>query len=370
MMHELGKGNFGRVESLFKPLDYQLISAAVLELNHPGKVFVDDPIYPQTAFLFAPKMWCYLVGDPNNRSFNKSLNELLLNRECIAKNTDVLLFVCHPDELWQESLVGIFNPRIPVSMPRYHYICRGVKDDCRQKVPKNFTIHKIDYNLLQRSDVKIPDDVYEWMRELGSTADFLEKSFGFVTLHKDQVVSWCLADGIVRDCCEVGIHTVERFRRRGLGVITTTAAVDYAFSEGIREVSWQCAKSNTASVRTAEKVGFEKARSYMMYWLIFDKERNLAFLAYGALQEKNYQDAVDGYELYFKVCDDPPPWAFHDAARAWAGLRQTERAIKYLALAYENGFSAIDVTQDTPEFEYLLASDDWQSIQQLVDTSN
>ena len=62
MMHEIGKGNFGRVKSLFKPLDYQLISAAVLELNHPGKVYVNDPIYPQTAFLFAPKMTILSVG--------------------------------------------------------------------------------------------------------------------------------------------------------------------------------------------------------------------------------------------------------------------------------------------------------------------
>ena len=109
-MHEQEKENFDRVKSLFKPLDNHPISAVVLELNHPGIIYVDDPLNPQTTFLFAPKMWCYLVGDPNNLAFNKSLNELLLSHEGIGKYSDVLLFVCHPDELGRESLAGTFNP--------------------------------------------------------------------------------------------------------------------------------------------------------------------------------------------------------------------------------------------------------------------
>ena len=170
-MYKLEKGYYDRVKPLFNLLDYQLISAAVLESNHPGKVYVDDPINPQTAFLFAPKMWCYLVGDPNNETFNKNLNEGLFEQIELERNSDVLLFACNPEERWRESLIRIFNPRIPVPMPRYHYICRDLKYDWQENVPEDFTIHKIEYDLLQQPDLKIPDDIYEWMRELGSTAE-------------------------------------------------------------------------------------------------------------------------------------------------------------------------------------------------------
>jgi RimJ/RimL family protein N-acetyltransferase len=103
----------------------------------------------------------------------------------------------------------------------------------------------------------------------GSTAAFLAKGFGFVTLYTKagavQVVSWSLADCRSGDACEIGIHTVKEYRRRGLASITAAAAVEYALSHDFSRVGWHCSEDNLGSIGTAEKVGFERERDYVLH---------------------------------------------------------------------------------------------------------
>jgi RimJ/RimL family protein N-acetyltransferase len=47
--------------------------------------------------------------------------------------------------------------------------------------------------------------------------------------------------------------------------------VDHAFSLGLSLVGWQCPEDNLGSIRTAERVGFEKERDYTMYYVLLDE---------------------------------------------------------------------------------------------------
>jgi RimJ/RimL family protein N-acetyltransferase len=103
-------------------------------------------------------------------------------------------------------------------------------------------------------------------------AGFLRDGFGFATVHQNEIVCWSLADCRSGDACEIGIHTAEAFRRRGLATITVAAAVDFALSHGFSAVGWQCSLDNLGSMGTAEKVGFEKERDYTLHYVIVEKE--------------------------------------------------------------------------------------------------
>jgi len=266
VIYELNKAGYEKVHPLFRALEYHLTSAAVLDGNTPGKVFVDDPATPQTAFMFSPE-GCYLAGNPANDAFNRALNEAIFAREIFGKEVHALFFVYHP-EGWQEQLAIVLDPRLPIEMGRRHYICRKLKYGWRANVPAGFTAHHVDEALLNRPGLKIPDHMHGWMENnWGSTTDFLQRGFGFVTIHDEEVVSWSLADCISGDTCEIGIHTAEAFRRRGLATITAAAAVDYALSSGYAMVGWHCAEDNLGSIGTAEKVGFERERDYTMYYM-------------------------------------------------------------------------------------------------------
>jgi len=86
-------------------------------------------------------------------------------------------------------------------------------------------------------------------------------------------VSWSLADCRSGDACEIGIHTAEPYRRRGLATLTAAATVEYALSNGFSTVGWQCSEDNLGSIGTAEKVGFERERDYTMWYAALNETR-------------------------------------------------------------------------------------------------
>jgi len=271
MIYELDKADCEKVRLLFLALEYHLASAAVLDGNNPGWVFVDDRSDPQTAFLSSPE-GCYLAGNPGNGAFNRALNDAIFGGQVFGWKPRALFLVCHPAG-WQRQLPVVLAPYQPIALPRRHYVCRKVMYDWRANVPEGFTVHRIDETLLNRPGLVLPDHVKNWAEgNWGSMADFLRHGFGFATMVQEEIVSWSLADCRSGNACEIGIHTAEAFRRRGLAAITAAAAAEFALSHGFSAVGWQCSLDNPGSMGTAEKVGFEKERDYTMHYVIVEKE--------------------------------------------------------------------------------------------------
>jgi RimJ/RimL family protein N-acetyltransferase len=372
IMIELDRADYDKARLLFEPLAYHLTSAAVLDGNSPGKVFVDDPACPQTAFMFSPE-GCYLAGDPGNDAFNRALNGAIYTGEVLDAGVEALFFVCHP-ESWVRQLAVVLAPRQPIEMPRRHYVCRGLKIDWRASVPDGYAVRRINAELLKDAGLKIPAHVWSWMENnWGSPASFLEKGFGFVgrtdgrtinvrnvrTMYSGEVVSWSLADCVSGDACEIGIHTARPFRRRGLATITAAAAVDYALSHGFSAVGWQCPEDNLGSIGTAEKVGFERERDYTMYYAFLDEAEHLAETGYVAFKAGRYGETADLYERVFAMWSDSPDYLYHLAARAWAALGDHDKALKYLGVAAERNWSDIERTWECQEFRDLHDTQEW-----------
>ncbi len=379
MIYELGKAGCEKVRSLFQALEFQLMSVAVLDDNRSGKVFADDPTNPQTAFIFTPQVWCYLAGNPDNDSFNRALNQAIYAGGIFDKGVDVLFLACHP-ESWEEQLVVALG-RQPIPMCRRYYVCRELKYDWRANVPDGFSVHRIAEALLNRPGLIIPRPVKDWMEEWGSITNFLERGFGFVTIHDDsnKVVSWSLADGISGNTCEIGIFTISAFRRRGLATITTAAVVDYALSNGWM-VGWDCAEDNLNSIRTAEKVGFEKERNHIKYYVLLKeadhaaegrmhKRRAASALAQkgeDAFRARRYQEAADFYEWVFTLQDNSEPSHRHLAARAWAALGDRDQAFEYLNAAADGGWDYVYHTRVCKEFKYLRSTPEWAAVLERI----
>jgi GNAT superfamily N-acetyltransferase len=272
MIDELDQQDYEKVRPLFRALEFHLTSAAVLDGQNPGRVFVDDLARPQSAFMFSPE-GCYLAGNPD-QVFNRALNDVL-HGSVLGEPVEALGFICSSAS-WVEQLAVVLDPHQPIKILRRHYVCRELKYDWRANVPDGFAVHRIDEALLSRPGLRIPDHIKGWMENnWGSTADFMQRGLGFVTTHTDavgtvQVVSWSLADCRSGDACEIGIRTVEPYRRRGLATITAAAAVNEALSSGFSRVGWQCSEDNWGSIRTAEKVGFERERDYTLYGAVLN----------------------------------------------------------------------------------------------------
>jgi RimJ/RimL family protein N-acetyltransferase len=270
MIYKLSETGYAKVRALFEPLRFHLASAAVLDGNNPGRVFVDDTVSPRVAFMASPE-GCYLAGNPDNARFNRALNKALFDGTIFGRDVGAAYFVCDLEQ-WRESLPIVFSPREPILMRRLHLICRTLKHDWRNHLLDGYAVQRVTGDLLSRPGFHVPEHLRGWItNNWGTTAAFLEKGFGFATIHGDEAVSWSLADCFSGDACEIGIHTVEAHRRRGLAAVTAAAAVDYALSNGFARVGWHTSQDNLGSIRTAERVGFEKERDYSMPYFIFDE---------------------------------------------------------------------------------------------------
>jgi RimJ/RimL family protein N-acetyltransferase len=366
MLYELDKTDYEKVRPLFQSLDFHLASLAVLDGTNPGRCFVDDLGTPQAAFLLSPE-GCYLAGNPQNPDFNCALNQAIFSRSILGDDVRGLSFVLASDA-WANHLVDIFSPRIPIVLARRHYVCRELTFGWQSRVPQGFTVSRITSQLLNRAGLRIPDHVYGWIQNnWGSTSWFLERGFGFVTVHGKEVVSWSLADCASGSSCEIGIRTASNYRRRGLATVTAAATVDYALSHGCSTVGWHCNDENLGSIGTAEKVGFTKERDYTMHHMFLDEAAHLAELGYRSFLEGHYAKTVSYYEQVFAIQEDPPGYYYHLAARAWAALEEEHKALEYLDAAIAHGWRDISHTNQCKEFARLLGTREWSVLMARVE---
>lgn len=377
MIYELQKNDYGKIRSIFKGLKYNLIISAVIEGNSPGRIYVDDISHSKTAFLCSVEGY-HLAGYCDNSEFNTALGklvtEIILTRDTVREDEDGIFIDFHPDN-WETKLGDIFTIRAPLKNRRRRYTCRKLKVNWKNQIPDGYSIHRIDNKLMEKPGLKIPDHVLYWMKtNWGSIEYFLRKGFGFCMLHNDKMVSWCIADCVSGNQCEVGIHTAEEYRKRGLATLTVAATVDYCLSNGFTSVGWHCSDDNIGSWKTAEKVGFEKTRDYVFHYCMFDEVHHLAEIGLCCFKAKQYKECTQWYEKVFAMGRDYPHYYYHLAALAWAALGNHDTATKYLNIAIDEGWTDIDFTKSCEQFCSLHGTSEWQEtiarLQEKIETAS
>jgi len=374
VIYELDKSKYEKVRPLFNQLDYNLIISAVIERTSPGRIYVDDEVTPETAFLCSVEGY-YLAGHVDNDSFNKALNRLILEKffagDTVRKDETDISIGFHPDS-WKDKMEVIFRPRTPLKASRRHYVCRELKAvDWRNRVPEGFSIQPADKKLLETRGLVIPDHVTNWMKtNWGSIRDFLQGGFGFCMLHGKKVVSWSIADCVSGDACEIGIHTHPDHRRHGLATLTAATTVDYCLSSGFTSVGWHCDEYNLGSIGVAEKVGFELERKYIQYFCMYNEANHLAEMGLAFFRAKQYREAAECMEKVFATpCQNMPDWMaaelhfyYHLAARAWAVSGNRNKAFQYLNEAVNEGWTDIEHTKRCREFHIFHETQEWKNL--------
>ena len=287
MIHPLSIDQLSMARSLFERLTQrQPMCTAVLEGIYPGKVYVDNPSEPRTALLTtsieseANGVWCFLAGSPANSDLNQAVNNGIFSRQLIAEGVPVLFFTCDPDD-WGGQMDRIFAPRPPIWFERNHFIGRQVCFNWRAAVPPDFSVERISSDLRQLPGLHLPEDIAATLSKWEQITDTRFSDFGFATLDRTGpqpvIASWATIDFIAAGAGDLGFFTQPDYRRRSLGTIAVSAALEYGFASGLQRVHWTCDAGNPGSIRTAEKLGLERIEDYHQAVLIMDEERHMAF---------------------------------------------------------------------------------------------
>jgi RimJ/RimL family protein N-acetyltransferase len=282
----------------------------------------------------------------------------------IDEHVGALLFTCHPED-WGGNLDVLFSPRMPIPMHRRHYTSQSLDFDWRSCLPDGFEVHLLKPDLLTQPGLETPLPLQETLDNWKSIINPQFSDYGFITLQQDnthgvKVAGWATVDGVCAGSGDLGFEVLPEFRRRGLGTVLAAAAIEHGLHAGIKTIHWTCAETNSASIRTAEKLGLQKHPDYTLYLLVFDEAYELAQRAYLALESGDFQSTVDLYDNYFNIDKNPPAWAYIDYARACAGMGKFDQALHHLALAVNQGWEDLPEALSHQEFKPYHNLSAWQ----------
>lgn len=257
MLAEIDPPDAARAMPLLTGLGHQLSAAAVLAGTMPGLALVDDAVKPSSVFVSSPE-GIFIGGDPTD-GFAAAVRERLAATYVPERDGDLVVSFDHAD--WERLASAMVPELAPFRVPRRHYLLRMDQPRRRPSPPAGVRIVPIDAALLRHA--RLPDHVRSWIDgNWGGEANFLARGFGVAAVQDERIVSWSVADCVLADRAEIGIHTVPECRRRGLATQVTAAAVMDAFDRGLAQVGWHCNEDNPGSYRTAEAVGFTLHRRY------------------------------------------------------------------------------------------------------------
>ena len=273
---------------IVKPLFANLASAqpmcvAVLTGVYPGTIYVDHPTEPHNAILTtfieseSHGIWGFLAGDPANQAFTKALNEAIFARMIVPEKSPMLLLTCDPDD-WGGYLDQVFQPRPPIWLLRNRFIARKVSFDWRGALPVGFRVMQMSQSLRKINELQLPEDVESSLNKWGAITNPQFSDFGFVTIDHTGphpvICSWATVDFVADGMGDIGFFTMDTYRRRNLGTIAASAALEFAFSTGLTQVNWTCDSDNPGSLHTAEKLQLERADDYQMAMLVMDEKQH------------------------------------------------------------------------------------------------
>jgi len=312
----LEQNNFHRVESLIKNTDHESSIKALIAGNAPGEIYVDDLMNPMSALLLSPE--CNLiVGDANNKVFNNEIKDKL----------DFFVQVTCDNEEWEIKIHEIHNNIAMRKYIRRYYKLEEFKyNDYLNDLDKEYVIEYVDVSILDKLNYENSDKIKNWFN-FNDINKFKDYCLGSYIRKGNKILSWCLVDCIVDDKIEIGITTDNDYKRKGLGAIVVAATVNASMSKGISDIGWHCVDTNIGSIKTAEKVGFKKIKTYSCF-TPFPPIENVTDL--------NKEQWTE-WALYYEEMNKLKPNYYWLAAKCWAKASNMKNAIKNIKILAESG---------------------------------
>ena len=245
-------------------MGYNLAVDSIIEGTIPSAIYVDDPARPRAAITWNGAR-VFLSGDPDDSAFDEGLRDLFdqtLFPGIQATGGDVVVLYYAPDA-WESRMDFLLDGRPAHRYLRHFYTTAELKQ--RFSLPEGFELRPVDRILFDQTHLKNIDSLIEEMRSERPSVDaFLAHSFGFCALCGDELAGWCLSEYNSADRCEIGIETLEKYQRRGIGAATASALIEKATSQEMT-IGWHSYADNLPSVALAQKLGFDKATEYSVY---------------------------------------------------------------------------------------------------------
>lgn len=253
-MYKLEEGNYSKVLPLIQSRN-ELSVYSVIAGIMPGEIFVNSISNP-TAALIRTSECNYIAGKTGDAEFNASAAAELDFWDQITPDT----------EEWYDSIPAVHENKFIREYARRHYVLeKADMSVISAALPEDCTLEEISPSALKKAHYENADALLDWIKDWGDDENFCRYGAGTYIRKDNIIMSWSLSDCSYQDRIAIGIHTDERYRKRGLGAVTAAATVRKCFERGYRQVEWLCVDKNKGSAAIAEKLGFTLSSRYRAY---------------------------------------------------------------------------------------------------------
>jgi RimJ/RimL family protein N-acetyltransferase len=221
---------------------------AVLKGNHTGKAVVDRIQKPGQ---------CVVRTDAALTYFSNQTQQAFLN-DAIAYFRDmgpVWLVWPHKTYLQPPEI----NDAIIIHRLEFFNANPDIFKRIRNLLPEGCVIKEINAQLLERCKWKAEMEFYT-----GSSRNFLRYGVGLCLLQGDEIIVEAYASALGKTRAEIGAITREAYRGQGYAPIACAHLINVCEQLGY-QAYWSCEADHTASIRVAQKLGFQQKRSYVIY---------------------------------------------------------------------------------------------------------
>ena len=212
-----------------------------------GEILVTDPEHPKSA-LAVIGAFAFCGGEPD--------------LELLRGKPDRWMLVVPQNEVWAALIEENFpaGKRIRYAIKKDTVFDREKLEAMAEALPAGYAIRKIVGELY---DLCLQDELFEdCVSVFGSKERYLELGRGYAVMKDGKIVAAASSYSRYRNGIEIEIDTAKVERRKGLASAVAAKLILSCLDEGLYP-SWDAA--NKASVRLAEKLGYEFSREYVCY---------------------------------------------------------------------------------------------------------
>lgn len=222
---------------------------AVLEGRHRGTAWVDDAQTPSQ---------CVLRTDACLTFSSRGISHAFLSAAIAQARSVGAVWLIWPSE----TLPGLrgSNPTGVTKRLAFSEYDPNSPElaDLRQRVPDGYHIRRIDWALLQRCQWRADMEFF-----CGSVENFLAHNLGLCLMHGDEIIVEAYASSLGRTHGEIGAVTREPYRGRGYAPMICAQLIAALEQRGYHAY-WSCDSDNLASIRVAQKLGFQQEKPYLV----------------------------------------------------------------------------------------------------------
>lgn len=261
----LQPNEYYKVNDILNKVEFNnYFAKSVVQQYVTGKIYVDKTDNPSVFYIYHPYGMSLLLGDYPNIDFGNSFRNYCLNAGKLRDKADWLqaypLEWCAVIENIAKTTDNFIEPyeRLNFKFNKENY------DAFRKTIDlKNWVIVETNAEIFESMPGTIVPR-YFW----DNVNDFLSKSKSYTLVINEQAVSTAFAAYLLDSVLEIGIQTLDGHYGKGYSAISCCKLIDYCIEKGLEPV-WACKGDNPGSIKLAQKLGFEIARTGPYYKINF-----------------------------------------------------------------------------------------------------